>query len=116
MEVDRLTWIGSGVEADPLCSVVSLSHSSIDGTSVNTMDEGETWMNLIINYLVKEELPSGKNEARVLRRRGLHYALFGQLYKRGYYVPLQKCITPKRGQFMKAFVAITLVPRQFFTR
>ena len=53
VEANRLVRIGSEVEADPLCPVISLFHSSIDGTSVNTVDEGETWMTLIINYLVK---------------------------------------------------------------
>ena len=58
-------------------------------------------MTLIINYLVKEKLPSGKNEARVLRRRAAHYAFkFGQLYKIGYYVLLMKCITPERGLYV----------------
>ena len=42
VEANRLEWIGSRLEVNPLCLVVSLFHSSIDGTSVNTVDKGET--------------------------------------------------------------------------
>ena len=51
-----------------------LVHSSIDGAFVNSVEEGETWMAPIINYLVNEELPSSKNETRKLIRRAAHYA------------------------------------------
>ena len=96
VDANRVARIGLRVEANPICPVVSLFHSSIDETSANTVDEGETWMTPIINYLVKEELPSGKNEAQVLRRKAVHCAFeFGELYKRGFYVPLLKCITPE---------------------
>ncbi|KAL5569361.1 hypothetical protein UlMin_025936 [Ulmus minor] len=55
----------------------------------------------IINYLVAGELPSDKNEAQKLRRRSVHYAFkFGQLYKRGYFVPLLKCVTPERSLYI----------------
>ena len=69
--------------------------------SVNSVEEGETWMTPIINYLVTRELPLDKNEAQKLRRRSVHYAFkFGQLYKRGYSIPLLKCVTPERGLYV----------------
>ena len=95
VDANRVARIGLRVEANPICPVVSLFHSSIDGTSINIVDKEETGMTPIINYLVKEELPSDKKEARVLRRRVAHFAFeFGQLYKRGYSIPLLKCVTP----------------------
>ncbi|KAL5574001.1 hypothetical protein UlMin_023598 [Ulmus minor] len=58
-------------------------------------------MTPIINYLVTGELPLDKNEARKLRRWSAHYAFkFGQLYKKGYSVPLLKCVTPKLGLYV----------------
>ncbi|KAL5580612.1 hypothetical protein UlMin_013054 [Ulmus minor] len=58
-------------------------------------------MTPIIRYLVAGELPIDKNEARKLRRRSAHYAYkYEQLYKRGYSVPLLKCITPERGLYV----------------
>ncbi|KAL5573689.1 hypothetical protein UlMin_023286 [Ulmus minor] len=58
-------------------------------------------MTPIIRYLVAGELPLDKNEARKLRRRSAHYAYkYEQLYKRGYSVPLLKCITPERGLYV----------------
>ncbi|KAL5571653.1 hypothetical protein UlMin_021250 [Ulmus minor] len=65
------------------------------------VEEEETWMTPIIRYLVAGELPIDKNEAQKLRRRSAHYAYkYEQLYKRGYSVPLLKCITPKRGLYV----------------
>ncbi|KAL5575149.1 hypothetical protein UlMin_016848 [Ulmus minor] len=100
-EADRLARIGSGQEIDSLCPVVILSQSSLDRASVNLVEEEETWMTPIIRYLVAGECPMDKNEARKLRRRSAHYAYkYGQLYKRGYSVPLLKCITPERGLYV----------------
>ncbi|KAL5541209.1 hypothetical protein UlMin_042682 [Ulmus minor] len=58
-------------------------------------------MTPIIRYLVTGELPIDKNEAQKLRRRLAHYAYkYKQLYKRGYSVPLLKCITPEHGLYV----------------
>ncbi|KAL5542109.1 hypothetical protein UlMin_009819 [Ulmus minor] len=100
-EADRLARIGSGQDIDPLCPIIILSQSSLDRASVNLVEEEGTWMTPIIRYLVTGELPIDKNEARKLRRRSAHYAYkYEQLYKRGYSVPLLKCITPKRGLYV----------------
>ncbi|KAL5544478.1 hypothetical protein UlMin_008262 [Ulmus minor] len=58
-------------------------------------------MTPIIRYLIVGELPIDKNKVRKLRRRSAHYAYkFGKLYKKGYSVPLLKCITPERGLYV----------------
>ncbi|KAL5565893.1 hypothetical protein UlMin_029057 [Ulmus minor] len=58
-------------------------------------------MTPIINYLITGELPMDKNEAQWLRRRSTHHAFkFGQLYKKGYLVPLLKCVTLERGLYI----------------
>ena len=101
IEADRLARIGSGQEIDLLCPVVILSHSSIDGASVDLVEDTKTWMTPIIKYLVTRDLPVDKNEARQLRRRSARYAFkFRQLYKKGYSVPLLKCVTPERGLYV----------------
>ena len=60
-----------GIETDPSCPFICLSQSSVDETSVNTVDEEETWMTPIINYLVKDELPSKKKRgSRIEKESG----------------------------------------------
>ncbi|KAL5548903.1 hypothetical protein UlMin_004134 [Ulmus minor] len=100
-KANRLARIGFGQEVDLLCPVVILSHSSVDEALVTSVEEAETWMTLIINYLITGELLVNKNEARKLRRRSTHYAFkFGQLYKKGYSIPLLKCVTPERSLYV----------------
>ena len=63
LEADRLARISLGIDKDSTCLVVSLLHLSIDGSLVNTLEEGKTWMTPIIKYLVNRELFPDKNEA-----------------------------------------------------
>ena len=50
-------------------------------------------MNPILPYLQNRELPEDKLEARLLRARLARYYLYDdKLYKRGFSVPLLRCI------------------------
>ena len=57
LEANMLPWIGYGIDQNLAYPVVSLLYSSIDGSMVNTIEECETWMTLIIRYLENGELP-----------------------------------------------------------
>ena len=51
------------------------------------------WMTLIYNYLIKGELPSDQKEASMVRRRTCSYVLAEEkIYKKGFLIPLLKCI------------------------
>ena len=68
--------------------MVSLEHSSVCESSVNTIDEGETWMTLIIKYLESGWLPPNKVNARAMKHRTTHYGYkFRKLYNLGYATP-----------------------------
>ena len=52
-------------------------------------------MDPIISYLRNDELPEGKAEACILRIKTIHYVLYDdKLYRRGYSMPVLKCIPP----------------------
>ena len=41
VEADMFSWIGSRIEVDPSCPIISFSQSLIDRMFVNTVGEGE---------------------------------------------------------------------------
>ena len=54
-----------------------------------------SWMDPIVTYLRNDELPKGKTEACILRLKAALYTLYdNKLYRRGYSMPLLKCIPP----------------------
>ena len=55
-------------------------------------------MTLVIQYLKDGVLPKDKKKARLLRLKAAHYTLYNnQLYKRGYWTPLLKCVDLEQG-------------------
>ena len=60
-----------------------------------------SWMDPIIVYLKNGELPKGKTEARILRLNVARYILYDKkLYRRGYSMPLLKCIPPTEAKYI----------------
>ena len=58
-----------------------------------TIDQRATWIEPIEKYLINGELPADKNEARKVRLRATRYLVVdGELYKRGFSLPLLKCL------------------------
>ncbi|XP_074348312.1 uncharacterized protein LOC141687064 [Apium graveolens] len=54
---------------------------------------GSTWMTHILAYIKEGSLPDEKNEARRIRYKDARYVIYdGVLYRRGFNVPLLKCI------------------------
>ncbi|KAL5567548.1 hypothetical protein UlMin_024123 [Ulmus minor] len=100
-EADQLAQIGSGIDKNSELRVDILRSPSMDGTSINQVDEEPTWMTPIVGYLLRGELPQDRTEARTLRMRAARYTyLAGQLYKRGFSNPLLKCVTPDQGLYI----------------
>ena len=82
----------------------------------------DTWMTPIIAYLEQETLPDGRNEARKIMRQAARYTMVdGVLYRRGYSLPLLRCITPDQSKNLLAevhegFVEIMLGGRVYLKR
>ncbi|XP_074351888.1 uncharacterized protein LOC141691041 [Apium graveolens] len=54
---------------------------------------GPTWMTSILAYIREGSLPDEKNEARRIKYKAARYVIYdGILYRRGFSVPLLKCI------------------------
>ncbi|XP_052209212.1 uncharacterized protein LOC127812729 [Diospyros lotus] len=68
--------------------------------SVETSEEGvhcidvvDDWRTLILKYLLNQELSAAPSEAKRMKTKAARFAVIGQeLYKRGYSVPLIKCL------------------------
>ena len=59
----------------------------------------DTWMAPYLEYLTNGVLPADRNKARTLQRQAARYILVnGVLYRRGYSMPLLRCITPKKAK------------------
>ena len=58
-------------------------------------------MDPIIAYLRNDKLPKVKIEARILTLKETHYVLYDdKLYRRGYSMPLLKCIPPSKAEYI----------------
>ena len=65
---------------------------------VATINHRSSWMDPIMGYLMNGTLPEDKNESKKVRYRATRYVIMdNQLYKRGYSLPLLKCLTPEDG-------------------
>ena len=59
------------------------------------------WIDPIMAYLKTGELPRNKIEARMLRIKAAHYVIYDdKLYRRGYSMPLLKCVTPAETDYI----------------
>ena len=58
-----------------------------------------TWMTPIVNYLENGFLPKDRNQARKLMYQLPRYTILdGRLYRRGYSMPLLRCVTPPEAK------------------
>ena len=58
-------------------------------------------MDPIVVYLKTGEQPGEKTKARILRLKAAHYVLYNnKLYRRGYFMPLLKCVTPLEVKYI----------------
>ncbi|XP_058761637.1 uncharacterized protein LOC131635050 [Vicia villosa] len=67
--------------------------SPVGITHVNAIGDMSCWMTLVYNYLTSELLSDDPKEAAIVRRRACSYVLVeNRLYRRGFFIPLLKCI------------------------
>ncbi|MCI30944.1 hypothetical protein A2U01_0052155, partial [Trifolium medium] len=74
-----------------------LSRSSIEKPSrvldINVIGNNNCWMTPVYNYLAHETLPTEQKDASIVRRRACAYViLVRKLYRRGFSIPLLKCV------------------------
>ncbi|XP_021757954.1 uncharacterized protein LOC110722990 [Chenopodium quinoa] len=73
-----------------------LKQRSIDEMSAEVLciDVGNQWYDKILAYLIHGAGPADKGELKRLRKDSVWFVMYqGQLYKRGFSLPLQRCIT-----------------------
>ncbi|KAI5448654.1 hypothetical protein KIW84_015887 [Lathyrus oleraceus] len=64
---------------------------------VNAIGDARCWMTPIYNYLTRDELPADPKEATTVKRRACSYVLLeGKLYRRGFSIPLLKCVEEEK--------------------
>ncbi|KAI5445902.1 hypothetical protein KIW84_013942 [Lathyrus oleraceus] len=64
---------------------------------VNAIGDTHCWMTPIYNYLTRDELPADPKEATTVKRRACSYVLLeGKLYRRGFSIPLLKCVEEEK--------------------
>jgi hypothetical protein len=60
---------------------------------VNAIGDNSCWMTPVFDYLTTGKLPPEQKEASVTKRRACSYVLVeGKLYRRGFSIPLLKCV------------------------
>ena len=81
----------------------NLTHSSIsDQTSeLAVIEEVSDWRKELIDYLENETLPTEKKFTVQLKMKvGRFTVLNGTLYKRGFMLPILKCVSPEEGNYI----------------
>ena len=83
--------------------VQNLTHSSISdqASKLAVIEEVSNWRKEIIDYLESGTLPAEKKSTVQLKiKAGRFTMLNGTLYKRGFTLPLLKCVSPDEGNYI----------------
>ena len=86
-----------------LTPVEHLTEPSIDlnDVEVSPVMSEPSWMDPIWDYLIEGLLPDDPKEAFKLRTRLARFTIHkGSLYKRGFFIPVLKCITGKDADYV----------------
>ncbi|CAJ2665348.1 unnamed protein product [Trifolium pratense] len=60
---------------------------------INVIGDQNCWMTPVYNFLANGTLPDDQKEAAIIRRRACAYVVLdGKLYRRGFSIPLLKCV------------------------
>ncbi|XP_048491398.1 uncharacterized protein LOC125492724 [Beta vulgaris subsp. vulgaris] len=98
MAADALSKLASSSVSDKKRSVMVeiVRERSIDtpALDVNTIDQSPEWYDVIVAYKLIGTLPEEQIAAKKLKRDSSWYCIFqGQLYKKGFSLPLLRCVT-----------------------
>ena len=62
---------------------------------ISTIEEEETWMTPLVQYLEDDILPDDRNENMKIKNKAARYCLSqGKLYRRSLSGPYLRCVTP----------------------
>ncbi|KAF3566389.1 hypothetical protein DY000_02014914 [Brassica cretica] len=65
---------------------------------VSAVEEGETWMTLLIWYLEADILPEDRSEGRKIKKQAARYCISQEkLYQRYFSGPYLRCVTPQEA-------------------
>nr|KYP36325.1 Retrovirus-related Pol polyprotein from transposon 412 family [Cajanus cajan] len=80
----------------------TISAPSYDSVTVLANNPGQSsWMSNIRQYLTDGTLPSDKVEASKVKAKSCHFTLeAGELFKRGFSVPLLKCLNSDQAEYV----------------
>ena len=106
--------IASQEDLSRLMPVEYLAEPSIDlyGEEVASIESEPSWMEPIWDYLIDGCLPDDPKEASKIRTRSARFTNHkGNLYKRGFFTPILKCISEKDinyvlREYTKAYAGI----------
>ncbi|KAL8486162.1 hypothetical protein ACS0TY_023027 [Phlomoides rotata] len=98
----RLTTSEGAAELSNISITHLVTPSTIDFSIAALGDQQEeSWMTPIFNYLLKGTLSQESIEANRLCIRAARYTIIrDQLYKRGFSLPLLKCLTKEQGELV----------------
>ncbi|XP_056850784.1 uncharacterized protein LOC130500096 [Raphanus sativus] len=112
-QADTPANLGSALETTSHMSIPLLvlqwpaTEKETEPEEVSVVDEGETWMTPIINYLRYDTLPEDRDESRKIRRQAARYCFSeGKLYRKSFSGPYLRCVTPREA----ARIKIQVVP------
>ena len=104
MVPDALSRLTSSSEAPPKPALIGHqfepSKLDVGATDVNCASTESNWMTPIRAYIQKGKLPDNPLEARKLRIRASKFTILQDiLYKKGYSLPLLRCLSPEEANY-----------------
>ncbi|CAJ2665934.1 unnamed protein product [Trifolium pratense] len=68
---------------------------------INVIGDKDCWMTPVYNFLEHGTLPDDQKQAAVVRRRACSYVILdGKLYRRGFSIPLLKCVDEDTADYI----------------
>ncbi|CAJ2628951.1 unnamed protein product [Trifolium pratense] len=68
---------------------------------INVIGDKDCWMTPVYNFLEHGTLPDDQKQAAVVRRRACSYVILdGKLYRRGFSIPLLKCVDEDTAEYI----------------
>ena len=76
-------------------------HPSIKEVPTLTIQSTNSWMTLIISFLLDRHLPQDTDEARKIKKRAARFTILNDtLYKRGFSMPYLKCVDEDEAKYI----------------
>ncbi|XP_042983211.1 uncharacterized protein LOC122312620 [Carya illinoinensis] len=101
---DRLARVASGGEEVPLPWPIERRIIEVLAVGVEVGVMGSStpdWVNSIVEYLDEGKLPETREETKKMKKRAARFLLIdGILYKKGFSIPLLRCISAQEAQYI----------------